>query len=840
MPETPRIYRFGDYRLDLAGRELHLGAKPVQLSPLMFDCLAWLFDRRDRAVGRDELSAAVWGRVDITDTQIDQLIRKVRRAVGDTGSDQEVIRTIPRFGYRWVAEVDLWQPPVAEVVEGRSIDEQASPSEPPPRTPSAAESAVADEDESRAHVPTTPRPRRSWRIGALALVVLVGLAGLAFHHFGAIPTPAPVHEVGSATAEAEAPPRLIQGFAVLPVAIDGAVDSESAWLRLGLMELIAVRLREGGLTVVPTSNILALTRDGEPEPPKPEVVQAATGIEVVVSPSLRKTSNGWRLQLELLGADQVAKEVQTHADDAVASARLAADRLLVLLGKTPRSTEEAVLPGKPEMTLYRVDAAIDGGNFEMARQLLDDAPPAMRADSAFRLRRARVELAGGNQTEANELFQSVLDSHGRTPLRPSVQVEALIGTAILLAQNGHIDTGRARLDTAIELARKEHLTLSYADAMASRATLNAAMGAETEADSDFGQARVALELAGDTLGLAELEANHAATLTQRYRYAEASLLLDKAIARMQRFPPGETLVTAVGNRIFMHLAMLEPREALKVADEAKGTIARVGNLMKRQAFTLHRARALMANGRLSEARQLLEQVGAEVDSGQAPQLQVRVLGGMAQLAYVEERWRDAADLSERQLALLATPALSMPLYERTHSVAWLTRIRALRRIGSSAEAKAELARFSTWAKTQSSPGFASQLALAEAEQAAAEHRQEAAVAGFETAMREVKRGAAPADVVRVAVSYGDYLIENADPEAATRVVGQVAQWVEQDFDCALLQVRLYHSLGQHKAWEAALANARDLAGERVIPADLQQSGARIPSSTGTIGRLPGG
>jgi DNA-binding winged helix-turn-helix (wHTH) protein len=102
-----RIYRFGHYSVDPATRELRAAGELVALSPTLFDCLAWLIEHRDRAVGRDELVAAVWGKSDIADTQLVQAILKARRAVGDTGEEQRAIRTIPRFGYRWVAATEV-------------------------------------------------------------------------------------------------------------------------------------------------------------------------------------------------------------------------------------------------------------------------------------------------------------------------------------------------------------------------------------------------------------------------------------------------------------------------------------------------------------------------------------------------------------------------------------------------------------------------------------------------------------------------------------------------------------------------------------------------------------
>jgi DNA-binding winged helix-turn-helix (wHTH) protein len=99
------LYRFGHCTVDPGARELRRAGELLVLSPKVFDCLAYLIEHRDRAVGRDELIAAVWGRLDVTDALLGQAMLKARRAVADSGDEQNAIRTIPRFGYRWIAEV---------------------------------------------------------------------------------------------------------------------------------------------------------------------------------------------------------------------------------------------------------------------------------------------------------------------------------------------------------------------------------------------------------------------------------------------------------------------------------------------------------------------------------------------------------------------------------------------------------------------------------------------------------------------------------------------------------------------------------------------------------------
>ena len=90
------MYRFGEFLLDPATRELRERGALVALPARAFDCLAYLVEHRERAVGRDELIAAVWGRVEVSEALLSHTIVKVRRSLGDTGNEQCLIRTVPQ------------------------------------------------------------------------------------------------------------------------------------------------------------------------------------------------------------------------------------------------------------------------------------------------------------------------------------------------------------------------------------------------------------------------------------------------------------------------------------------------------------------------------------------------------------------------------------------------------------------------------------------------------------------------------------------------------------------------------------------------------------------------
>jgi pimeloyl-ACP methyl ester carboxylesterase len=93
--------------LDTTRFELRRHGVPVALEPQAFDVLAYLASHRDRLVGKDELLDAVWGGRFVTESALTSRIKQVRRAVGDDGRAQEVIRTVHGRGYRFVPPVTV-------------------------------------------------------------------------------------------------------------------------------------------------------------------------------------------------------------------------------------------------------------------------------------------------------------------------------------------------------------------------------------------------------------------------------------------------------------------------------------------------------------------------------------------------------------------------------------------------------------------------------------------------------------------------------------------------------------------------------------------------------------
>ena len=98
-------FLFADHTLDTDRRELHRGAESIAVEPQVFDLLIYLVQNRDRVVSKDDLIASVWdGRI-VSDSTLTSRINAARKAVGDSGEDQKLIRTIARRGFRFVGAV---------------------------------------------------------------------------------------------------------------------------------------------------------------------------------------------------------------------------------------------------------------------------------------------------------------------------------------------------------------------------------------------------------------------------------------------------------------------------------------------------------------------------------------------------------------------------------------------------------------------------------------------------------------------------------------------------------------------------------------------------------------
>jgi pimeloyl-ACP methyl ester carboxylesterase/DNA-binding winged helix-turn-helix (wHTH) protein len=100
-------YEFSDCWLDTDTREFVRNGLPNNLEPQVFDLLVLLLENRSRIISREELIQTIWSRRIVSDATIDARISAARSAVGDSGAKQKIIKTAPRKGFRFIAELTI-------------------------------------------------------------------------------------------------------------------------------------------------------------------------------------------------------------------------------------------------------------------------------------------------------------------------------------------------------------------------------------------------------------------------------------------------------------------------------------------------------------------------------------------------------------------------------------------------------------------------------------------------------------------------------------------------------------------------------------------------------------
>ena len=131
LENGPLRYSFEDYVLDTERCELQRGPEIVPTTRQVFALLDYLIRNRDRVVSKDDLVATIWdGRV-VSDGAVTTRLNAARHAIGDSGQEQRLIKTLPRQGFRFVGVVRVVQEPPtglpAMALDGKDANRLAHP-----------------------------------------------------------------------------------------------------------------------------------------------------------------------------------------------------------------------------------------------------------------------------------------------------------------------------------------------------------------------------------------------------------------------------------------------------------------------------------------------------------------------------------------------------------------------------------------------------------------------------------------------------------------------------------------------------------------------------------------
>ena len=762
------VYRFDDYILDASARVLLHCGEPVGVAPKSFDCLAYLIEQRERAVGRDELISAVWGRVEVSDAVLAQTLRRARIAVGDSGAEQSCIRTVPRFGYHWVSSVEL----VDSAAPGDDAQRTSEDGEPDLPVAPAEKIGPAVQRQDRRHV--------LWVILALLSVALFG---------GWLLVRVPgQHAAGPVTDSRSL-------VAVMPVEVTDEAGADNAWVRLGIMDFIAGRLRAGGkLNVMPSSQMVTLaSAASRPGVPDAATVKRRSGARWVVQTSAGLRNGRWRVHLEVVGEPGFAP-VDAEGSSVLDAANSASARLLQAMGADGDKPPHVDATSPLAERMQRIDAAMLGGQLDLAEQLIRQTPSRQREDPRLRMRAGRLAFRQGRIDRAEQIYAQLLAQE--PAVSAEVQAASAMGVGAVAVRRGQFDAARRHYDRALELLGSHGDANLVGLAYTGRGVAYGAQGDYEHADDDLGRARIYLQRAGNAEDAASVDVNLGLLARRRQRYSQAIGHFDRAAEIFRRDQVRDNLAAALLGKTQAQLALVDLEGARRSSGQAWALAAGLANPILVSRLGLARTRVLLRSGSLSEADAVLAKV--------QPVAADRPLAILLK-ARLAQAWGDA-----QRAARVLQPLINGrdgPLFEALPD--WVV---------ASAQSEQAVAEDAPWLALEIDSLSGSQdriaLLLARALWEQTHQKNEKAARQFGQAMDLAHRSGTPSDVVRVGTAQAWFLLDQGKLDQATAIVGELTPYAERDFAVAQLTAALYRKLGETRLADAAAKRARQLAGER--------------------------
>lgn len=280
------LYEFGPFRLETAERTLLRDGHPVSLPPKVFDTLLLLVQRRGHVVEKDELMQKLWPDTFVEESNLTQNVFTLRRVLGEAHDEHPYIETVPKRGYRFVADVqELLDEPADLIIEkhtrARVITEE--------EVDGSEDEKAAKAFEQKRLPAAGVRHKPAWLPRFLVLgVLLVGLA-LGLYYFQ---TSRETEKTAADAARPSAP----RSIAVLPFKMIGA-EGGNEYLGVGMADALITRLGNiGVVTVRPTSAVRKYTNHEQ----DPVAAGREQGVEAVLDGSVQHAGDRIRVTVQLV------------------------------------------------------------------------------------------------------------------------------------------------------------------------------------------------------------------------------------------------------------------------------------------------------------------------------------------------------------------------------------------------------------------------------------------------------------------------------------------------------------------------------------------------------------
>jgi len=285
-----QFYEFGPFRLDPEKhRLLHLG-EPVPLPPKAMEALVLLVQNPGKMLEREQLMQAVWKDSFVEDANLTVAISHLRKALNQIGETAEYIETIPRVGYRFVADVrDVSEELAPLIIEKRkysqtTIEEELINDEPH----SAKVSGIVSPKQLPVAAPANAiRTQKILAWVGLAVLLTTAIAAMFYFRRG---------DGQSGGISSVAP---IRSIAVLPPKAFNS-EVEDASLSLGMADALITRLSSLRKLVVRPTSAVSRYVSGEQDS---QLVGRALGVDAVLDGSLQRANGKIKVTLRLIQVD---------------------------------------------------------------------------------------------------------------------------------------------------------------------------------------------------------------------------------------------------------------------------------------------------------------------------------------------------------------------------------------------------------------------------------------------------------------------------------------------------------------------------------------------------------
>ena len=303
-----RLFEFGDFRLDANRHRLWRRGEIVPLSTKAIETLILLVQNPGKVLERETLMQALWPDTIVEDANLTVAISQLRKALSQNRNSDEFIRTIPRTGYRFVAdlrEVGIEQAPLnveRSAVLRAGVDKEHPNGAAPGGAPAANferdkagyGNGVFSEDGAKLSLQSSESPRAAKRRAfppmnrpSLAVISILALGALGLF----------IYWFASSRAKLPATTAELKSVAVLPLRML-ETKPEDEYLGLGLADALITQLgRMRQITVRPISAVQKYAGGASQDP---LIAGRELGVEAVLEGSVQKNGDKLRVTLRLL------------------------------------------------------------------------------------------------------------------------------------------------------------------------------------------------------------------------------------------------------------------------------------------------------------------------------------------------------------------------------------------------------------------------------------------------------------------------------------------------------------------------------------------------------------